>query len=149
GLDRAAVCGDFGHGYGWCSHAGCRVRGQRPRKREPGLRSGSRTAPGAATAARGSFYRPDAHWITTRTTRRPTTMAQTDSKLILSLRDVRLASTAGHVIRVKKNTPTRIPKALYVLAAQNGCVDYNPQMIEAFKAALAQAEGTGDAKADA
>lgn len=64
---------------------------------------------------------------------------QPSHKEVISLRRTRLASTAGHVIMVEPGVPTRIPKELFVVAAQHGCVDYNPAMIEAFKSAMSQA----------
>lgn len=60
-------------------------------------------------------------------------------KEVLSLRRTRLASTRGHIIIVEPNIPTRIPAALFLEAAKCGCVDYNPQMLEAFKQAMANA----------
>jgi hypothetical protein len=60
-------------------------------------------------------------------------------KEVLSLRQVRLASRRGHIIIVQPGIPTQIPEALFLEAAKNGCVDYNPQMVEAFKAAVASA----------
>jgi hypothetical protein len=65
-------------------------------------------------------------------------------KQVLSLRDVRLASTRGHVILVDAGVPTTIPEALFVEAAKNGCVDYSPAMIEAFKSAVERAESLAD-----
>ena len=65
-------------------------------------------------------------------------------KTVLSLRDVRLASTAGHIVQVKAGVPKRIPNVLFLEAAKNGCVDYNPQMIEAFRAAVERAESMED-----
>lgn len=61
------------------------------------------------------------------------------SKQVISLARVRLASRMGHVVIVEPSKPTSIPEALYVEAAKAGCVDYNPQMFEAFKKALEQA----------
>lgn len=65
-------------------------------------------------------------------------MAETH-KEVLALRRTRLASTRGHIIIVEPNIPTRIPAALFLEAAKCGCVDYNPQMLEAFKQAMANA----------
>lgn len=60
-------------------------------------------------------------------------------KQILSLRKVRLASTSGHVIIVEPGIPTEIPEQLFVEAAKQGCVDYNKQMIDAFRVAMENA----------
>jgi hypothetical protein len=77
-------------------------------------------------------------------------MTEQTHKQVLSLARVRLASTRGHIIIIEAGIPTTIPAALFLEAAKKGCVDYNPQMIEAFKAAMANAtkqpaEGTNPA----
>jgi hypothetical protein len=72
-------------------------------------------------------------------------MPEQSHKEVISLSRVRLASTRGHIVIIEPTTPTRIPAALFLEAAKKGCVDYNPQMIEAFKFAMAkaaQAEGS-------
>jgi len=61
-------------------------------------------------------------------------------KKVLSLSDVRLASTKGHVVLVPANEPTLIPAALFLEAAKCGCFDYSEEMLEALKAAVAKAE---------
>jgi len=57
-------------------------------------------------------------------------------KQVLALRATRLASVRGHIVLIPAGEPTWIPKALYLEAAKNGCVDYNPEMIAAFQAAI-------------
>ena len=68
-------------------------------------------------------------------------------KKIISLKDVRLASTTGHIILVKARKPTRIPDQLYLEAHKNGCIDYDPKLAQAFVEAMAAAANEGDEKA--
>lgn len=68
-------------------------------------------------------------------------------KKIISLQDVRLASTSGHIILVPARKPTRIPDALYLEAAKNGCIDYDPKLAKAFVEAMAAAATEADEEA--
>jgi hypothetical protein len=65
-------------------------------------------------------------------------------KKIISLRDVRLATTTGHVALIKARIPTEIPEALWLEAARNGCVDYSAEMVKAFAEALKDIAGSDE-----
>lgn len=49
---------------------------------------------------------------------------------VLSLRDLRLASTTGHVINIPANTPTEIPAELLTEAYRFGCISVDPETQE-------------------
>jgi ATP:corrinoid adenosyltransferase len=65
------------------------------------------------------------------------------TKVVWSPNTVRLSSTKGATAIIYAGQPKRIPRSLYMEAMKNGCVDYNPQMIQAFKSAIARAENEG------
>ena len=67
---------------------------------------------------------------------------QPTNKEVIALRKTRLASTRGHIIIVEPGVPTRIPQALFLEAAKCGCVDYSPEMFNAFENAMAKAKET-------
>ena len=68
-------------------------------------------------------------------------------KKVISLQNVRLASTSGHIILIPARKPTRIPDALYLEAAKNGCIDYDPKLAKAFVEAMAAAANEADEEA--
>lgn len=61
-------------------------------------------------------------------------------KTVFALRDVRIASLTGHIIRVPANTPVEIPDKLYVEALAAGCVEYDPQVHKVNEITPAQRE---------
>ena len=80
----------------------------------------------------------------------PTQHEGPDSKDVLSLRTVRITSVQGPCAIVEAGKPKRIPRALFLEAARNGCVDYNPEMVQAFRnAVLASSEAESKENADA
>jgi hypothetical protein len=62
-------------------------------------------------------------------------------KQVVSIANVRLASTAGPVILVEAGKPTWIPNVLFSEASLRGCVDYDPRMIEMFRSLEAGVTG--------
>lgn len=67
-------------------------------------------------------------------------MKQQTHKRVISLKDVRLASTSGHIIPLEARVPTEIPEPLFLEASKQGCIDYNAQTIQTLKETLAALE---------
>lgn len=67
-------------------------------------------------------------------------MPEQTHKQVFALKETRLASRRGHIIVVPPQTPTKIPRALFVEAAKNGCVDYSDEMVAALTSAAKSAK---------
>lgn len=61
-------------------------------------------------------------------------------KKFFSMREVRVASTSGHVAIVPANKATELPKQLWQEAAKSGAIEYDPDLIRAAARAVDEAQ---------
>lgn len=61
---------------------------------------------------------------------------QETHKRVISLKDVRLASTKGHIAILKAKEPKEIPEPLFLEATKAGCIDFNAKTIQTLRETL-------------